>query len=64
MVRTPLTMHCAEIVPGLVSKVLPQDQVLDEALKLGEEIAAFSQPVVAMCKEAVNSGNPAYIFRT
>ena len=39
---------------GLVSKVLPQAELLPEALKLAEQIASMSQPIVALCKEAVN----------
>jgi len=40
---------------GLVCRVVPNDQLLIEALKMGEKIASFSQPAVAMCKEAVNA---------
>jgi len=39
---------------GLVSKVLPPDQLLPEALKLGEKLASLSKMTVAICKEAVN----------
>lgn len=40
---------------GLVSKVLPPDQLVGEAVKLGEKIAGFSKIAVAMAKEAVNA---------
>ncbi|CAG8455894.1 18158_t:CDS:10 [Acaulospora morrowiae] len=40
---------------GLVSKVLPVDKVLEEAIKLGQEIASLSQPSVQAAKEAVNN---------
>ena len=39
---------------GLVSRVVPADSLLDEALAVAERIAAYSLPVVMMIKEAVN----------
>ena len=41
-------------VAGLVSKVFPVGELVDEAVKLGEKIGKFSQIAVAMCKEATN----------
>jgi len=41
---------------GLVSKVFPVDQVVNEAVKTAEKIASFSKVTSAMCKEAVNKG--------
>lgn len=46
---------------GLVSKIFPPEQLLAEALKTAQKIASFSQPVTAMCKEAINAG---IIFNT
>jgi enoyl-CoA hydratase len=39
---------------GLVARVLPVDDLLDEALKVAAEIAAKSLPVAMMVKESVN----------
>jgi enoyl-CoA hydratase len=39
---------------GLVSRVLPAEQLLDEAMKLADRIASMSTPVVMMVKESVN----------
>jgi len=42
------------LVAGLVSKVVPADQLLDEAHKTAAKIAEMSQLTTAICKEAVN----------
>jgi enoyl-CoA hydratase len=39
---------------GLVARIIPADQLLDETLKAAQTIAAFSLPVVMMIKESVN----------
>ena len=39
---------------GLVARVVPDDDLRDEALEMGAAIAALSQPAVAMAKECVN----------
>ncbi len=39
---------------GLVSRVVPAEKLLEEALAAAEKIAAYSLPVVMMVKEAVN----------
>ncbi|KAG0043750.1 hypothetical protein BGZ83_011070 [Gryganskiella cystojenkinii] len=39
---------------GLVSRVLPADQVVDEAVKTAEKIGNLSQPIVQMVKDAIN----------
>jgi enoyl-CoA hydratase len=39
---------------GLVSRIIPVDNLLDEAIKTAEEIAKLSRPSVMVAKEAVN----------
>lgn len=40
---------------GLVCRVVPNDQLMKAALEMGEKIASFSRPSVAMAKETVNA---------
>lgn len=40
--------------PGLVGKVFPPGDLVEESLKLAREISQFSLPVIMMCKEAVS----------
>ena len=55
MVLTGRTMDAEEAErAGLVSRIFPADQLLDEALKVAEKIAAMSLPVAMVAKEAVN----------
>jgi enoyl-CoA hydratase len=39
---------------GLVSRVVPLDRLMDEALAVAEKIANYSLPVVMMIKESIN----------
>jgi enoyl-CoA hydratase len=39
---------------GLVSRVVPADKLLEEALAAAARIASLSRPAVLMAKEAVN----------
>ncbi|HZH28925.1 MAG TPA: enoyl-CoA hydratase [Azospirillaceae bacterium] len=39
---------------GLVSRIVPLGELVDEAVKVAERISKLSAPVVMMCKEAVN----------
>ncbi|KAG0345272.1 hypothetical protein BG004_003826 [Podila humilis] len=39
---------------GLVSRVYPAEQVVDEAVKTAEKIANLSMPIVQMCKDSIN----------
>jgi enoyl-CoA hydratase len=55
MVRTARMMDAAEAErAGLVSRVVPADRLLDEALAAAEAINAMSGPSVMMAKECVN----------
>lgn len=39
---------------GLVARIIPADQLLDETLKAAQSIAGYSLPVVMMIKESIN----------
>ena len=39
---------------GLVSRVVPANDLLEEAMRVAEKIASFSLPIVMMAKESVN----------
>ncbi|MTD16344.1 enoyl-CoA hydratase [Nakamurella sp. YIM 132087] len=55
MCLTGRTMKAEEAErSGLVSRIIPAAELLDEALKVAATIAGFSAPIVAMAKEAVN----------
>jgi enoyl-CoA hydratase len=55
LVLTGRTMDAAEAERGgLVSRVVPNDKLLEEALKIGAQIAGLSRPSVLAAKEAVN----------
>jgi len=47
---------------GLVSKVFPSDQVIDEAIRFAENVAAFSPMLVQTAKQAVNAGKFFIVF--
>ena len=42
---------------GLVSKVFPVEELVNEAVKLGEKVSGMSKVAVAMAKEAVNAAD-------
>ena len=55
MVLSGRMMDAAEAErSGLVSRVVPDDKLVEEALKLGAKIASLSRPAVLAAKEAVN----------
>ncbi len=39
---------------GLVSRIVPLDKLMEEAMAVAEKIASYSAPVVMMIKESVN----------
>ncbi len=48
-----LDAHLAE-KRGLVSRVVPTEQTVEECVKVAEKIATFSHPVIIAAKECVN----------
>jgi enoyl-CoA hydratase len=55
MCLTGRTMDAQEAhQSGLVSRIVPAAELVDEALRTAEAIAAFSLPAVMMAKEAIN----------
>ncbi len=55
MVLTARMMDAEEAErSGLVSRVVPADELVDEAVKVADRIAELSRPSVMMAKEAVN----------
>lgn len=47
---------------GLVSKLFPPEQLVEEAIKLGEKIGQNSKLTVAICKASVNNGKLEFIW--
>jgi enoyl-CoA hydratase len=55
LILTGRMMDAAEAErAGLVARVVPAENVLDEALAAAAKIASFSQPIVMMAKETAN----------
>ncbi|HJW27108.1 MAG TPA: enoyl-CoA hydratase-related protein, partial [Rhodocyclaceae bacterium] len=55
MCLTARMMDAAEAErAGLVSRIVPTDKLLEEALATADRIAGYSLPVVMMIKESVN----------
>jgi len=55
MVLTGRMMDAAEAErSGLVSRIVPNDKLVEEAVKIAAQIAALSRPAVFAAKEAVN----------
>ena len=55
MILTARMMDAAEAERcGLVSRVVPADKLVEEALSAAKKIASFSQPIAMMAKESVN----------
>ena len=40
---------------GLVARIFPVEQLVDESIKVAETIASYSLPSVLMAKEAINT---------
>ena len=55
MCLTARMMDAAEAErAGLVSRVVPLDKLMEEAMAVAEKIASYSLPVVMMVKESIN----------
>jgi enoyl-CoA hydratase len=55
LILTGRIMEAAEAEEsGLVARVVPAGDLLNEAIRVAEKIAGFSLPAVMMAKEAVN----------
>ena len=55
MILTGRMMDAAEAErSGLVSRIVPAGELVDEAVKVAERIASLSRPAVAMAKDAIN----------
>jgi enoyl-CoA hydratase len=55
MVLSARMMDAAEAErSGLVSRVVPAEKLIDEAMAAAKKIASFSQPIAMMAKESVN----------
>jgi enoyl-CoA hydratase len=55
MILTGRNMDAAEAErSGLVSRVVPLADLMDETLKTADRIAAMSRPIAMLCKESVN----------
>ena len=51
-----LISNDAILFAGLVSKIFPVKDVVNEAIKLGDKIGKNSKLITQLCKEAVNTG--------
>ena len=55
MCRTGRMMNAEEAERvGLVSRIVPADDLVDEAIKVADTIAKMSRPIAYMVKEAIN----------
>jgi enoyl-CoA hydratase len=55
MILTARTIGAEEALrAGLVSRVVPAEKLMEEAMAMAEKIAGYSLPVVMMAKESVN----------
>ena len=62
MVLTGRTIDAVEAERcGLVSRVLPLAELLPEALKTAERIAAYSAPIVELARAAVNAAHETFL---
>ena len=53
---SPFNSTSLSLIAGLVSKIFPKEQLVEEAIKTAEKIAGHSRVVTRMAKEAVLLG--------
>ena len=54
--ESPISSVISRLIVGLVSKVFPAEELVNEAIKTAEKISSLSKIAVQIAKEVVNTG--------